>query len=164
MWFNISKWYFCINRHVPDRWVNTHVQCGVDITQSVFSKVFSKDTHSLPVRATYGCLLCIEILMYILLQPQQWCIQYQSMFDRVIRHPPVCGPHLHYNDVTMGTIVSQITSLTSVYSIVYSDADQRKLQSSALLAFVWGIHRGPVNSPHKWPVTRKMFPFDDVIM
>ena len=32
------------------------------------------------------------------------------------------------------------------------------------MAFVWGIHRGPVNSPHKWPVTRKMFPFDDVIM
>ena len=27
-----------------------------------------------------------------------------------------------------------------------------------------GIHRGPVNSPHKWPVMRKMFPFDDVIM
>ena len=32
------------------------------------------------------------------------------------------------------------------------------------LAIVWGIHRGPVNSPHKWPVTRKMFPFYDVIM
>ena len=46
----------------------------------------------------------------------------------------------------------------------YSDADQRKHQSSASLAFVWGIHRGPVNSPHKWPVARKMFPFDDVIM
>ena len=46
----------------------------------------------------------------------------------------------------------------------YSDADQRKHQSSASLAFVWGIHRGPVNFPHKWPVTRKMFPFDDVIM
>ena len=58
----------------------------------------------------------------------------------------------------------QITSLTIVYSIVYSDADQRKHQSSAPLAFVRGIHRGPVNSPHKWPVTRKMFPFDDVIM
>ena len=43
-------------------------------------------------------------------------------------------------------------------------ADQSKHQSSASLAFVWGIHRGPVNSPHKWPVTRKMFPFDDVIM
>ena len=55
-------------------------------------------------------------------------------------------------------------SLTIVYSTVYSDADQRKHQSSASLAYVWGIHRGPVNSPHKWPVTRKMFPFDDVIM
>ena len=40
----------------------------------------------------------------------------------------------------------------------------REHQSSALLAFVRGIHGGPVNSPHKWPVTRKMFPFDDVIM
>ena len=43
-------------------------------------------------------------------------------------------------------------------------ADQRKYQNSASLAFVRGIHRRPVNSPHKWPVTRKMFPFDDVIM
>ena len=64
----------------------------------------------------------------------------------------------------MGAIASQVTGLTIVYSTVYSDADQRKHQSSASLAFVWGIHRGPVNSPHKWPVTRKMFPFDDVIM
>ena len=61
----------------------------------------------------------------------------------------------------MGVIVSQITSLTIVYSIIYSDADQRKHQSSASLAFVWGI---PVNSPHKWPVMQKMFPFDDIIM
>ena len=70
----------------------------------------------------------------------------------------------HYDDVTMGAIASQITSLTIVYSTVYSGADQSKHQSSASLVFVWGIHRGPVNSPHKWPVTRKMFPFDDVIM
>ena len=70
----------------------------------------------------------------------------------------------HYGDFIMGTIASQITSLTVVYSTVYSDAVQRKHQSSASLAFVWGIHRGPVNSPHKWPVTRKMFPFDEVIM
>ena len=70
----------------------------------------------------------------------------------------------HYGDVIMGAIASQITSLAVVYSTVYSDADQRKYQSSASLTFVWGIHRGPVNSPHKWPVTRIMFPFDDVIM
>ena len=76
----------------------------------------------------------------------------------------VTRPQWHENDVIMGAIASQITSLTIVYSIVYSDADQRKHQSSASLAFVRGIHREPVNSPHKWPVTRKMFPFDDVIM
>ena len=63
-----------------------------------------------------------------------------------------------------GAIASQFTSLMIVYSTVYSGADQRKHQRSASLAFVRGIHRGPVNSPHKWPVTRKMFPFDDVIM
>ena len=70
----------------------------------------------------------------------------------------------HYCDVIMGAIASQITSLTIVYSTVYSDADQRRYQSSASLAFVRGIHRWPVNSPHKWSATRKMFPFDDVIM
>ena len=62
----------------------------------------------------------------------------------------------------MGVIASQITSLTIVYSIVYSGTDQRKHQSSASLAFVQGIHREPVNSSHKGPVT--WFPFDDVIM
>ena len=71
---------------------------------------------------------------------------------------------LHYNNVTMGSIASQITSLSIIYSAVYWGAGQRKHQSSASLAFVRGIHRGPMNSPHKWPVTRKMFPFDDVIM
>ena len=60
----------------------------------------------------------------------------------------------HYNDIIMGLIESQT---------VYSDADQRK-QSSASLAFVRGMHRSPVNSPHKGPVTRKMFPCDDVVM
>ena len=72
--------------------------------------------------------------------------------------------HIHYNDVIMSTMASQITSLTIVYSTVYWSADHRKYQSSASLAFVCGIHRWPENSPHKWPVTRKMFPFDDVIM
>ena len=73
------------------------------------------------------------------------------------------GP-LHYCDVIMGAMASQITGLTIVYSTVYSGTDQMKYQSSASLAFVRGIHRWPVNSPHKWPVTRKMFPFDDVIV
>ena len=62
----------------------------------------------------------------------------------------------------MRATASQISSLTIVYSTVHSGADQRKRQRSASLAFVWGIHRSPVNSPHKRPVTRKMFPFGDV--
>ena len=64
----------------------------------------------------------------------------------------------------MGVMVSHITSLTIVYSTVNSGANQSKHQSSASLAFVWGIHRWPVNSTHKWSVTRDMIPFDDVIM
>ena len=58
----------------------------------------------------------------------------------------------------MGEMASQITSLKIVYSSVYSGTYQKKHQSSASLAFVRGIHRWPVNSQHKWIVTR------DVIM
>ena len=70
----------------------------------------------------------------------------------------------HYGDIIMSAMASQLTSLTIVYSNVYSGADQRNHQSSASPAFVRGIHRWPVNSPHKGPVTRKVFSFDDVIM
>ena len=76
----------------------------------------------------------------------------------------VCVVHTITGDVMMNTTASQITSLAIVYSIVYLGADQRKHQSSESLAFLRGIHRWPVNSPHKWPVTRKIFPFNDVIM
>ena len=74
------------------------------------------------------------------------------------------GNTWHYNDVIMSAMVSQITSLTIIYSTVYSVADQRKHQSPASRAFVRGVHRWSANSPQKGPVTRKMFPFDDVIM
>ena len=67
------------------------------------------------------------------------------------------GQRPHYNDVMMSATASQIISLTIICSSVYAGADQRKHQSSVSLAFVWGIHRWPVNSPHKWPVTRKCF-------
>ena len=67
-------------------------------------------------------------------------------------------------DVMMNAMASQITSLTIVYSTVYSGTNQRQYERFASLAFVRGIHRWPVNSPHKGPITRKMLPFDDVIM
>ena len=64
----------------------------------------------------------------------------------------------------MGAMASQITRLTIVYSTVYLGGDQRKYQRSVPLAFLRGIHRWPVNSPHKCPVKRKMFPFHYVII
>ena len=64
----------------------------------------------------------------------------------------------------MDIMASQITDNSHVCSTVCTDAHQRKHQSSASLAFVRGIHRSPMDSPHKGPVTRKMFPFDDVTM
>ena len=67
----------------------------------------------------------------------------------------------HDNDVIMGAMVPEITSLTIVYSTIYWGEDH---QSSGSLAFVRGIHRWPVNSTPKWPVTRKMFTSDDVIV
>ena len=66
----------------------------------------------------------------------------------------------HYDDVIMTTIASQITSLTVVYSTVKS----KKTSKLRVTGLCEGNSPGPVNSPHKGPVTRKMFPFDDVIM
>ena len=70
----------------------------------------------------------------------------------------------HYTDIIMSAMAYQITGVMIVYSTICSGADQRKHQRSSSQAFVRGIHRWPVNSPHKDPVTRKMFPFDDVLM
>ena len=66
----------------------------------------------------------------------------------------------HYSDVIMGAIVSQMTGVAIVYSAVCSGVNKKNIKA----AFVRGTHRWPVNSPHIKLVTRKMFPFDDVIM
>ena len=95
----------------------------------------------------------------------EWIFFYSAVIlKRNIHFNSVFALKKHYDDVTMSPMASQITGLTIVYLTVYSGADQRKHQSSASLAFVRGIHRWPLNSPHKGPVTRKMFPFVGVIM
>ena len=83
-----------------------------------------------------------------------WHIRFQSSY--------ICFSY--YSDVTMGAMASQIISLPIVNPSVNSGADQRKTSKLRFACFVRGINRGPVNSPHKWPVTRKMFAFDYVIM
>ena len=102
--------------------------------------------------------------------PQEPCYQgihdlatYRARSARdIIRHKIQL---VNYNDVIMSAMASQITSLTIVYSTVYS---RRRSKKTSKLFFtglgVWRIHRWPVNSPHKWPVTHKKAPFDDVIM
>ena len=69
----------------------------------------------------------------------------------------------HYNNVIMSAMESQITGVSIVYSTVCSGAAQRKHQRSASFAFMGGIHRWPVNSPHKGPRTGKMFSCDEGI-
>ena len=70
----------------------------------------------------------------------------------------------HSSAAIMSSIACQITSVSVIYSTVYSGADQRKHQSSVSRALVREIHRWPVNSQHKASVTRKMFLLNDVIM
>ena len=109
-------------------------------------------------------VLFIYLFYIFIRQPIQYSSAKHLIIKSFLPYLNGCDATFHYTDVIMSTKASQITSLTIVYSTVYSGADQRKHQSSASLAFVRGIHRWPVNSQHKRPVTRKIFPFDDVIM
>ena len=86
----------------------------------------------------------------------KWSAEVQMVYSEALLY--ITFVRCNYIDVIMITMASQIASPTVVYSIVYSGADKRKHQRSASLAFVRG------KSPHKGPETRKMFPFDDVIM
>ena len=90
---------------------------------------------------------------------------YYSMNITYIQHDVTSSEYksdheLHFRDAIMSTMASKITGVLSVCS----STDQRKHQSSTLLAFVKGIQRWPVDSPHKGLVTLKMFSFDDVTM
>ena len=158
-------------------WYQTKIFSGMGAALALYNSFYC--IHSIVGKIIWGFLLRTPRLLYYLFHNQHLCFRIGDYWKHSHQgHHNVCwwpdftGPptgtlvkiefKLHY--VRMGAMASQITSLTIVYSTVYSGADQSKHQSSASLAFVWGIHRGPVNSPHKWPVTRKMFPFDDVIM
>ena len=71
---------------------------------------------------------------------------------------------IHYSDVIISATASEVTTVSIVCSTVCSETDQRIQQSSAPLAFMKGIHRWQVYSPHKRPVARKSLSFHDVIM
>ena len=165
MWLLVPAFDTCFCYNTP------HI--GVVITRSVIARYRTQRGYVFlmsPLTINQHCGICEVDLLHIYDRVCYiMCDTYDIWSDQhlvVTRNKlaSVLQVTFHYCDVIMGTMASQITSLTIVYSTVYSGADQRKHQSSASLAFVWGIHRGPVNSPHKWPVTRKMFPFDEVKM
>ena len=177
-WIGVNMQICCNNSRDQYKWFR---MSSSPITKAVMRKISTIDVQarchsSICVGVVtkfcryfipWVCVVCFCILKSIrpkLLICAWFCSVIQKFVQLHARCFKIYIHREHYNDVIMGAIASQITSLTIVYPIVYSDADQRKRQSSASLAFVRGIHRGPVNSPHKWPVTRKMFPFDDVII
>ena len=86
------------------------------------------------------------------------------ILDALKNYPSHHQAESHSNDVIMNAIASQIICISVVCSTVCSGADEIKHQSSASVPFVRGIPQWPVDSPHKGPVTRKMFPIDDVVM
>ena len=161
-----------------DKWNNTKIVDGTACENAACKMLMWQTSIQLILfRLVHAYLICIRFKMNLLPQHLLHLVlpntagTWMCMFEMKTNKTPaqwynklIIFHQHHYNDVIMGAISSQITSITVVYLTVYSGADQRKHQSSASLAFVGGIHRGPVNSPHKWPVMRKMFPFDDVIM
>ena len=93
---------------------------------------------------------------------QQRNQQTRKRRTRFTFHKTTCP---HYNDVIISAMASRINRPHDcLLNHLFKAQIMRKHHSSASLSFVSRIHRWPVNSPHKGPVTWKMFPLDDVIM
>ena len=161
---------------------NASISFSRDVTDPLWwrhNAVRNKVIHSVPWITIFGSLVMRFANNFL-----SWLrhVVTQSLANRLTRDPKIVihgnsciilyvfHKHCfivstkHYSDVIMSAMMSQITGVSIVYSNVYSGADQRNHQSSESVAFVRGTHRWPVNSPHKRPVTRKMFPFYDIIM
>ena len=165
-------------------WINLELHYHINIYLKDKIILWHKKHMGTPYRLISSCWQCVNPLAVsqAAVQISQFCIIWQvaqnasgtwHLFEHVnspqgnrtaeIVIITGCFTCDHYTDVIMGAMATQITSLTIVYSGVYSGADQRKHQSSASLAFVRGIHRWPVNFPRKWPVMRDFFIMDSKI-
>ena len=116
------------------RWANglPNVQCTqLYITENITSIV------SRPIKWNPHCCLQVRNIFFV------WGIHWHRMVQPIVVQSPV--------------ISSRITGVSIVYSAVHWVTDHRKHQSSRSLAVVRGIHRWPMDSPHKGPVTRKLF-------
>ena len=109
--------------------------------------------------SAHRCQVCV--CLYIL---RQFCDYYGHNPSLLPEKLACCTDKGMWSMVYVQPSVERKGKYAQCMSNVYPGADQRKYQSPASLAFVREIHRSSMNSPRKWPVTRKMFPFDDVIM
>ena len=145
---------------------NTNISYGMDLNVIItLMSMLIRRVHCIVARVIHALnFLFLASVHYDKLPWEPFPVpQSESIMTSVLTKDTPHGVY-HYCDVIMSAMAYQIIFLTIVYSTVYLGADQRKQQSSASLAFVREIHRWPVNSPHKGPVARKMFPFGDVIM
>ena len=120
-----------------------------------FDKMYYLISPYSPAKFMWGdvvnkCLLCPILFDTRIKRQPSWRIEIDYIYPLRWRHNEHdCASNHQPRDCLLNRLFRRRSKKTS------------KLRT---LAFVRGIHRGPVNSPHKWPVTRKMFPFDDVIM
>ena len=130
---NFSQWHRSFQRKLRSHWLKflRHVAITLIIQGPVRQNVSSILSPHIYVIFPLFLLYSLLSLIFFIISP---------LFSTIISRLPL-SRSFHYIDVIIATMASQITSLKVVYSIVYSGADQRKHQSSVLLAFVWGIHR-----------------------
>ena len=153
---------FVLLHEVNSPGISMKLQTGLILNPGNLSLVEELEKHQLWMYFfNFASWYIFMLIILFSVKPSvPWCVDKSIMM--------ACRTHMrtdnHYNDVIMRAIASQITGVSIVCSAVCSGAYQRKHQSPASLAFVRGIHRRPVNSSHKGPVTRKMFPFHGVIM
>ena len=123
---------------IRDQWFSTQTGCNVESGHFSFFMLTGTShwTNNWSVRD-----LRSHVVMLM------WCHCNMKFYENLFHTTSLSDLPPHYSDVMTGAMVYQITSLTIVYSGVYSGADKKKHQSSASLAFVWGIHWWPVNSP-----------------
>ena len=89
------------------------------------------------------------------------CKSHHFMYNTkfMIRQVHYCTSHC--NDFRIGAMASQITGVSIVWSTVCSGAEQQQQQQKIKAPRHWGES---MDSNNKGPVTRRMLPFDDVIM
>ena len=150
MFSAICTW---INDWVNNRWTGDLRRHRARYDVNVMIKLLSIDKCLKETTLILGNIWLFKRRCRLFNCVQSYLMKVPLLYARVQLN--ICVPmFLHYSDVKMSAMASQLTSLTIVYSNIYTGAVQRKQQSSASLAFVRAIRRWPANSPHKGPVTR----------